>query len=511
MLLALSGLPQSVAALQSSVAGRDADLDLLLGVREVVEQHDSSTHERTQETLRVRAGVGLTDWLKFDSTTLASNGGPTMKATRSGVYNWNDAFQENSFGLDFEEAYFDAHLGSFDTRIGKQRIAWGKMDRFSPNDVLNTFSYLDPLLQEENERRIGTPAIQTSYFPSFDWLPSESRATAVWIPAYLPYRFGNAKCDNVAGRQQCDIERWFPPAAVPPRVLSIPGSIIGLPGGNSALGVPISFAVTNRPPPARRLDNGEIGLRYSGLVHDADVAVYYYNGYDPSPAFLLNAEALGQPDPNPANPIHVRDLSGATTLTPVYKRIQSAGADAAYAVDLFTFRAEAAYFQDRPFARDLRTLVSDPSEIAPQLRQALIELANGQGRATVPLPASYVTRNAVEWAVAADCTFHGYWALLQFNQTDVLHNDANLLIANAETRVVLNIRKSFLDERLRFQLVGIHAIERDYSVLRPRVSYRISDQLDLEGGYLLIAGRSQSVLGEYSNNDEAWFGLNVRL
>ena len=92
-------------AIQTTIGGRSVDLDSALSVREVIEENGATKHERTLEQLRVRAAVSLTEWLRFDSTTTAVNGGPTLKADRAGLYSWEDVFQDISPALDFEEAY----------------------------------------------------------------------------------------------------------------------------------------------------------------------------------------------------------------------------------------------------------------------------------------------------------------------------------------------------------------------------------------------------------------------
>ena len=151
-------------ALQTTVGGRRVDLDGTFSVREVIEENHATTHERTLEQLRVRAAASLTDWLRFDSTTTGTNGGPTLKSDRAGVYTWDDAFQDVSPAVDLEEAYFDVLLPSLDLRLGKQKVAWGKLDRTQPNDLINPLSYTDPFLQDEEERKIGVPALQASYY-----------------------------------------------------------------------------------------------------------------------------------------------------------------------------------------------------------------------------------------------------------------------------------------------------------------------------------------------------------
>lgn len=506
-------LGHDVRALQTTVGGRQVDVDATLSVREVIEEDRATKHDRTQELLRLRLAVLLASWLRFDSTTVASNGGPTMAADRSGIYTWDDAFQDRSPSVDFEEAYLDVFLPSVDLRLGKQKVAWGKLDRSQPNDLLNPLSYLDPLLLDEAERKIGVPAVQASaYLPASWGVPEESRITAVWVPRYVPYRFPIASCDVRGDVSRCDLERWFPPAAVPDNTFAVPAGIIDLNGvTNPAFAVPVGFHTRNASPPAFRLENSEIGLRYAALVREADVALYYFHGFDPQPAFRLTAEATGQRDLDPTNPLHIQRLAAATTLTPDFEQIDAWGADIAYPFDRFTVRGEGAFVRGRPFSRDLRFLVTDPRSVAPEIAKALRALAGGAGRVDVGLPPSTVVRDAVEWGIGADYTYEGYVVLLQVNQTDVLHNDVELLIKDVETRLLANLRTNFLNDTVQTQLIAVHAIESDYSVLRPRLRYRVTDYLTVELGYLFIAGRARSVGGQFRRNDQGWVRLEYRL
>jgi len=491
------------AAIQKTIGGHQVDLDGTLSVREVFEENHATTHDRTLELLRLRVAATLTNWLRFDSTTMAFNGGPTMKANRSGIYNLNDTFQDISPGAEFEEAYFDIHLPSVDLRLGKQKVAWGKLDRTQPNDLINTMSYSDPLMVDETERKIGVPALQASYdLPAAALLPAESRLTAVWVPQYVPYRFPLAGCDVQGTATECNIERWFPPAAVPPSTITVPANIGGL--GTPAFTVPIGFRVHNAPSPAWRFENNEIALRYGALVHDIDAALYYFHGFDPQPAFDLTATAFG-------NPAHIKDLSAVTTLSPEFRHIDAGGGDFAYAFDRFTVRGEGAFVSGRPFARDLSTLVSNPQSLAGPIANALRELASGAGSANVALPPSFVVHDAIEWGLGGDYVYEGYVLLLQLNQTDVLHNNIDLLINDVETRVLANLRKDFLADTLQAQLVAIQAIESDYTILRPRLRYRFTDALTGEIGYLFIAGRPHSVGGQFDRNDEGWVRMEYRI
>lgn len=494
-------------AIQTTIGGRPIDLDTTLSVREVFETDRSSTHERTLEQVRLRAAISLASWLRFDSTTVGANGGPTIKSDRSGVYNLDDVFQDLSPSVEFDEAYIDVFLPSVDLRLGKQKVAWGKLDRVQPNDLINPLTYNDPFLQEEAERKIGVPALQASYYlPATLGAPAESRLTAVWVPRYLPFRFPLANCDVQGRTSQCNIERWFPPAGVPPTTFTVKlPTDLPIP----AVTVPVSFRTQNVSPPAWRLENSEIGLRYTGLVRNADVALYYFHGFDTQPAFLLSAAALGQPDPS--SPLRVKNLSGATVLSPAFQQIDSLGGDFAYAIDRFTVRGEGAFVFGRPFSRDLRFLLSDSNSLAPQALRILSDLSMGKGSSPVVLPPSFVVHNAVEWGIGSDYIYEGYMLLLQVNQTDVLHNDTELLIKNVETRLLANLRKNFFGDALQTQFVALYGISSDYTLLRPRVLYRLTDHIAAEVGYLFIAGRSASVIGQYKQNDEGWVRLEYKL
>lgn len=487
-------LPASVGALQTTVGGRRVDLDGQAELREVFETNSSTTHDRTQQLLRLRTTAELTHWLTFDATVLGLNGGPTFKATKSGTFNLKDVFQDVSPSVEVEEAHLDARFQAVDLQIGKQRFAWGKLDRFQPNDLLNPESYVDPFLQEEEERKIGIPAVQASYYPpERAWVPPESRMTVVWVPFYVPYRFPEAG------------ERWFPPAATPSDQFVVPPGITTLPDGtpNPGFNVPLSLRTENVATPAFRFENSEFALRLSGLIDAADVALYYYHGFDVQPAFSVDAIAYAPPDPHQLP----NGITADTILKPAFRKIDSWGADAAYPFGDFTLRAEGAYVSGRPFVRDLRFLITDPAALAPQIRDGLAAFLGGAKQVPIDLGTSFVSHDAVEWGVGVDYTVSGYLLLLQMNQTDVLHNDVDLLVKNVDSRLLANLRKNFLRDDLRAQLIAIYGIESDYTVLMPRLTYRLLDSLDVRIGYLFIAGRQSSVLGQYKRNDEGFVRL----
>jgi hypothetical protein len=476
------------------VGGRTLELSGHVEGRAVFEVDDDTPDDDPYSEALLRLRAPLIGGLSFESSVAGRYGGPTTRSTGAGVYTFDDTFQSRSPSLEVEEAFVDFETRRLDLRVGKQKFAWGKLDRFQAIDVLNPERFNDPFLFEEEERKIGVPAVQASYFPILAADVEEPKLTLIWIPQYLPFRFARPG------------ERWFPPAGVPPDTFSVPAGVFPLPdgAGNPPFDVPVGFRARNVSPPSFRPQNSGYGARFGAFSRGVDFAFYYYHGFDSQPAFELLAEAIAEPSAGGPLPFAVE---AETELRPVFRRIDAWAADAAYVWGPFTMRAEAAFVQGRAFSRDMRFLVDDPQQLAPQIRAAIEQFLAGAQRVPIDLGESFVRRDAVEWGFGADYTVSGYLFLLQVNQTDVLRNDVDLLIEDVETRLLANLRKRFWHDDLDLQLIAQHAIESDYTVLLPRLTYRVWKGIELRCGYLFLAGRQSSTIGQYKRNDEAFVRL----
>lgn len=479
---------QSAAGLEFSVADRPFDLTGWAMIRQGIPVNRSTPDDRNLQQLWLRGKYSPVGPLTLDATLNVQNGGPTTERTKGGMYSYRDVFQSVSPSVTFEEAFAELSLDALELRAGIQKFAWGKLDRVQPVDVLNTERYSDPFLVDEDERKIGVPAVQGSYYlPREAWMPEEARLTLVWVPQYFPYWFPRPG------------ERWYPPAGTPPSTFPVP-PLMG--------SVPVGFHVINSPPPSFQLENCGYAARASAFTAGVDYALYYYHGFDNRPAFLLTAEAAGDPAPGPP---FVQNVTATTRLYPVFRSIDLWGADAAYAWDRFTFRFEGAFVSGRPFSRDLRTLINDPAQLAPQIEQALREIAQGNSPAPVRLPQSYAVRSAFDWGVGVDYTWGDYLFLLQLNQTDILDNDVDLLTRNVDTVLSANLRGNFLHDDLTVQLIGVQGFESGYTLLMPRITYRFWEHLEARVGYLFIAGSDTTTIGQYKDNDEAFVWLRYLL
>jgi len=126
-----------------------------------------------------------------------------------------DLIDRYSSGREFEvlprELYADWYTSSYDIRIGKQSIIWGKSNGAFVNDILTPVDLREFLTQDMSDLRIGvtainvrryfdnsslqlilSPAIATDLLPDSDsrWFPVQT------LPAIIPFRFRGPAYDN---------------------------------------------------------------------------------------------------------------------------------------------------------------------------------------------------------------------------------------------------------------------------------------------------------------------------
>ena len=442
------------------------------------ERVDSSNPRQLPEgKLRVHLSLDVTPSVRFVNDLTGTVGGTPRDPRGAGVYDFDHVKQDISPSLEVGEAYLDLYSRFLEVKLGLQKFAWGKLDTLQPNDLLNPQKYYDPVLEEEIDRKIGIPAIAPTFYlpPSgSSLLPTDLRLTLVWAPIYVPYYFPDQD------------ERWYPPLARVPRESHVMG-----------ITVQNQSDFENAPLPHRTFGNGTWAARFSGLFGAADFALYYFEGFDPLPT--LDASARGFARLDPLNP-QLFDARSEVEIFPVFQRIRSAGGDLALKVLDATLRVEGAYIFDRLYPRSIRDVVA-----SEQIGLAQLPLVTGR-EVEVPVILSPVNarRDAVEWGAGGDTFIGETFVLLQANQTAILRNDVNLLLSNFETRFALTLRRSFLDDRLRAELLGLYGMQSVYGVAHPRLTYSVNDHFDVRIGYVLIEGHRESIVGQYKRNDEAY-------
>jgi hypothetical protein len=260
----------------------------------------------------------------------------------SGTDTWN-GFNGQSTRGSFESRLRELYLGFFwkslDLRIGQQRVAWGKADFVSPNDVVNARDSRDPFVSETELRHVPTPLVRADLDLGFGTLEG------IFSPVFIP------DTADIYG------SNW---AGVQP---DAPAGVRGFLGilnrsFDRSLYDQMQRLFAQTSLPKADLTTPSAGARFSWSIHNLDVSHYYHYGYD-GPFITLDpqfAAILGGVDFTRAGladfgPLYAAVDAGQKPFTATYVRRHHVGIDAATTVGPFALRLDAAYQSNRVFFR----------------------------------------------------------------------------------------------------------------------------------------------------------------
>lgn len=350
-------------------------------------------------------------------------------------------YQDHSPFVEFKELYLQRGSAVIDCRVGVQRFSWGRLDEYPVNDLLNPWDYNRFLVKPLEERKIGVPSVAIEMNRT-DWA-----SQLVWVPWFVPYRLPGFDA------------RW---SVVP-----------------SFAGLSPEAQITAREPdlPARTLDNGSLGLR---LQHPGQIdwAMNLFHGYDPRPVFKTTTLTI--------TPEGER-LRIDPGLVPSFHKITTLGADGATILGDWSLRAEAAYTFGRPFNVQ-QELWGYPTVLAPGV---------------FSLNQVEVARDTFDYGVGADYRLIEDWLLtLQAQQTLIFDRPDTLYDRERETLLWANLKVSWLNQKIETSLNIACNPEHGATMVRPSVSYILSDTWKVSLNGLLLDGPPQSIFGRYGANDQ---------
>lgn len=395
---------------------------------------------------------------------------------------FSNIYQDRNPFLSADEAYLDFFTSRADFRLGIQKFAWGRLDELSPVDMLNTDSMTNPFIEDENTRKIGTPSAKVNIYSDIVNLEVD------WIPCWVPYRL------------PMSYERWFPTVLIAPESIDIAGVGPFLPAD---ITVPVNAVYRDIDMPARTFENSEIGAKLSKTIAKWDVSAMYFRGYDTMPVFDMPTELTVQIDPQTMTPAFSLDVE----LEPRVFTIEMYGIDFSTTAGDFTFRGDAAFFKDRRYIREIEGLISD--YFTPDMLQSIISevMKDPFNPHTFTLdPPVIEKKNSARYGLGFDYIKGDTTITGQIVQEYIFNYDEKLLFNKngIDTMMTLSFKQMLLSGRLEAALYGSYGIEYAQFLIKPSISYDITDNLKATLAALVFGGEKDSLLGQYSNNDEIY-------
>jgi hypothetical protein len=288
---------------------------------------------------------------------------------------FNGQAERSSAEASLRELFVGRFWKRFDLRVGQQRVAWGRADVVSPNDVVNARDLRNPVLSEPELVHIPTFVVRGDV--DLDPFSLE----IVFAPFFVPDRF------DVAGSNWAVVQ---PSAPAPYRgFLNLLGHAFDPSLFNR---VQALFSTTQLP--ADDFTDPSVGVRLGSTGHRVDLNAYYHYGFDGTPTLRLDpmfAQALAEIDFRTARysdlaPVLQLLDQGRHPFAATFVRRHHVGIDAVAPLGPFALRLDAAVQSEKVFYQ--RDLVGFTSPVV--LAVASVEYQTGDIGKTVLLEALYV-------------------------------------------------------------------------------------------------------------------------
>jgi hypothetical protein len=438
----------SILLIQSSTsvcfAGDFVSVSGRLGLLGVVALDGDSIKEDPSITGRLKIDTAPTT-LSFHTWLEGGWDGSVKRPVRdhSLLKSWDEVYQRNTPFLEFKELYAGYSTDSLELRAGIQRFAWGRLDEYPINDLLNPWDYSQFLRKSLEDRKIGVPSLSAS-FSKGDW-----SCDAVWVPLFVPYRLPQPN------------ERWFGASAL--------SGFAQLPGAE---------IVPNEPDmPPRTLENSTIALRVR-RTGDIEWALSLFHGFDPRPVFKTTALAI--------TPLadKIRIDPG---FVPDFRKITVIGLDAATVTGDWSLRAELAYTFGRVF----------------NIRQDLWGYPPIPTPGIYSLQPIGQVRDTFDYGIGADYRlFEEGLLTMQAQQTVIFDRPDTMYEQTVETLLWVNLKAGWMNRKLETDFNIACNPEHGDVMAKAEAWYIFSDSWKAGLTAISFSGPGRSLFGRFSMNDQ---------
>ena len=446
--------------------------------------------EDPSSELAIDLNADAGSWALFKMFLYARDDGKVIDPGGGLLFNeFDKIYQDKNPCVDIDEAYIDLFTEYVDFRIGIQKFAWGRLDEINPTDNLNTEDLTKGGTDEENERKIGVPAVKSNLYSDV------VNCELVWIPQYVPYRLPTPE------------ERWFPHVLKPPEAIQT----------NTAAGdIPVTPLYQEIDLSGSALKYSEYGIRLSRYIGGCDISLSYFRGYDTMPVTsaptdltidLHNLLALDY------------SISADVTIVPQIRRMNVYGLDFTTTAGSFTIRGEYAYFQNKYYNRKLSSVLKGEVTQERQddiMDEFLYEYLDSGGTKSVQTfhiaPEIALQMDSMKYGLGADYIYGDTSVSLQFIQEYVPDYEDDkpvyFIKDGFDTIVTFSLTQFFLQNTLEANLDGAYDLEFEDYMIKPSLKYKFTESLQLTLGAIFLDGKEHdSLIGQYQDNDEIYARL----
>jgi hypothetical protein len=408
-------------------------------------------------------------WLEVDASSVISYNYFVQGLAGTLQGDLTDYATRGSFEPSVRELYFAFFTSSVDVRVGQQRVAWGRADALSPNDVLNARDLRDPFQPESELLQIPTPLARV------DWDLSSVVLEGVWAPFFVPDQF------DLYGSNWAIVQPDAPQGFR--GFFKTMSSVV-----DSSLVDQLNRLIQQSRIPSPAPANMSEGAKLAVTAGDFDFDAYYHYGFDRTP--LIRIDPAFQDTLNNTNfanvavgafaPAFSSIQAGFPPLTSEYVHRHHVGLDAGTVVGPIGIKLDAAYDTRRVFFHEDLTGASSPA-----FQGTLsLEYQTGDVRKIALVEASVLRLvDDLEGLLFVDPTTFTGTCLFRFPLT-----------------------RSF-DAELR----GAFSVLPDSAVLRPQIGWRATDHLTVDVGGLWLTGEPRSIGDYFRRNSEVYTSVKYSL
>ena len=320
--------------------------------------------------------------------------------------------EKDNAGFDIREFYFDWYLDHVDVRIGKQFVVWGVFEGVRITDEINPQDFRELILPELLDFRVPLWKVK------IDYSNDDHNLQLLWIPDIQFHKFAPPGSEWELTQDPCL------PDAEGNRFCDARGMI-----------EPESF----------RLENSEIGLRYTTQVWDAEISFSYFYTWDDFPVLFRHVDLTRQ-----SNPV----------FFPTYSRIHMYGSTFEKQIGPVILKSEMAYVTGKYFAinnvdQDFDLFLDHHGELK---------------------------KDHLRWGVGADFIVGGWDLAFTFVEWKIFDYEEGIVIDEHDHTLNLFVRRSFPEKSVTFQMLYIYMVNFKESYIQPKLIFQLTDQFTVTAG-----------------------------